>query len=190
MWRGACLSADEAAPLLLALLVDENQSVAGAAWEQLEKHLPTDFPSPPHYNGGSVMRSVLMLAILGGAVIAVGWPSVSVAEADVGGAQTLRLRVTPSCYLALSGLAKAYMEEHPDLRIEFGGGAALIGVADKALYFEATMYEWSEKWDQAKRAYEQLLSRYPESKWVELTRRKHLKYVEAQLAEQRSKSRS
>ena len=38
---------DEAVPLLLALLADENRNVAGAAWEPLEKHLPTDFPSPP-----------------------------------------------------------------------------------------------------------------------------------------------
>jgi len=89
------------------------------------------------------MRSVLMLAILGVAVIAIGWLAVSAAEIAPGGVQTLRLQGTPSCYLALSGLAKAYMEEHPDLEIKFGGGAASMGVtALKERRADAAYVEW------------------------------------------------
>jgi len=89
------------------------------------------------------MRSVLTLAILAGAVMATGWPSASVAEPDVGGAQTLRLRGTPSCYLALSGLAEAYMEEHPGIEIDFGGAVSSMGViALKEGRADAAYVEW------------------------------------------------
>jgi len=87
------------------------------------------------------MRSILALAILAGAVVAAGW--VAAAEINPGGVQTLRLQGTPSCYLALSGLAEAYTKEHPDLRIEFGGGAASMGVtALKEGRADAAYVEW------------------------------------------------
>jgi len=87
------------------------------------------------------MRSVLALAIFAGAVIVAGW--VSAAEKDAGGVQTLRLQGTPSCYLALSGLAEAYREEHPGLEIKFGGGAASMGVtALKEGRADAAYVEW------------------------------------------------
>jgi len=89
------------------------------------------------------MRRVLMLVILGAAMITAGWLSASVAKTDAGGAQTLRLRGTPSCYLALSGLAEAYMEEHPDLEIDFGGAVASMGVmALKEGRADAAYVEW------------------------------------------------
>jgi len=55
-------------------------------------------------------------------------------------------------------------------------------VADKAAYFVGVMYEVSAEYGQAKAAYEDFLKRYPDSKWVDLVRREHLKRVEEQLA--------
>jgi tetratricopeptide (TPR) repeat protein len=55
-------------------------------------------------------------------------------------------------------------------------------IADKAAYFVGVMYEVSAEYGQAKAAYEDFLKRYPDSKWVDLVRREHLKRVEEQLA--------
>jgi phosphate transport system substrate-binding protein len=89
------------------------------------------------------MRRLLTLAILSGAVIAAGWVAAAAAEINPGGVQTLRLQGTPSCYLALSGLAEAYTEEHPGLKIDFGGAVASMGVtALKEGRADAAYVEW------------------------------------------------
>jgi len=55
-------------------------------------------------------------------------------------------------------------------------------IADKAAYFIGVVYETKAQYAQAKGAYEDFLKRYPASKWADVVRDRHLKYVESQIA--------
>lgn len=55
-------------------------------------------------------------------------------------------------------------------------------IADKAAYFVGVAYEWAKDWPAAKKAYQEFLKQYPQSKWVRLVQTRHLPNVEEKLS--------
>jgi phosphate transport system substrate-binding protein len=74
------------------------------------------------------MRRVLTLVVLAGAVVAAGWLAAAAAETDVGGAQTLCLRGTPTCRNALQDAAEEYLKRQPKVQITVDGTCGVAGL--------------------------------------------------------------